>query len=134
MGDWVLPEGTNIIVSIKLAHDSEEDFPDAAAFNPDRYMGTNAKPTAWIPFGGGVNRCVGAAFANMESDIVLRTVLREFRFVPTDAPGEQRHNRGVTIAPGRGGRAVVYRRTGAGPTKADSVSMADHDSRRLENR
>jgi hypothetical protein len=58
-----------------------------------------------------VNRCIGAAFANMEMDVTLRTLLREFRFAPTDARGERRHNRRVMIAPGRGGRAVVYRRT-----------------------
>jgi cytochrome P450 len=125
LGDWVLPEGTNIIVSIKLAHDSEEDFPDAAAFNPDRYMGTNAKPTAWIPFGGGVNRCVGAAFANMESDIVLRTVLREFRFVPTDEPGERAYWRGVATVPSKGARAMVHRRAARASSDPDFVSSAD---------
>ena len=125
LGDWVLPEGTNIIVSIKLAHDSEESFPDAAAFNPDRYMGTNAKSVAWIPFGGGVNRCVGAAFANMESDIVLRTVLREFRFAPTDAPGERARWRGVATVPSRGARAVVHRRAAQALSNPGSASLAD---------
>ena len=42
LGEWVLPEGTNIIISIKLAHASQQDFPDAGSFNPDRYMGTPA--------------------------------------------------------------------------------------------
>jgi hypothetical protein len=125
LGDWVLPESTNIIVRIKLAHDSEEDFPDAAAFNPDRYMGTNAKPVAWIPFGGGVNRCVGAAFANMESDIVLRTVLREFRFVPTDEPGLRAYGRGVATVPSKGARAVVHRRAARASSNPDAASLAD---------
>ena len=75
-----------------------------------------------------MNRCIGAAFANMEMDVTLRILLREFRFAPTDAPGERRHNRGVTIAPGRGGRAVVYRRTANASSDADSVSVADHGS------
>jgi cytochrome P450 len=128
LGDWVLPEGTNIIISIKLAHDSEESFPDAGSFNPDRYMGTNAKPVAWIPFGGGVNRCVGAAFANMESDVVLRMLLREFRFVPTDAPGERARWRGVATVPAKGARAIVHRRTDKPSNGADSVSVADRGS------
>jgi cytochrome P450 len=127
LGEWVLPESTNIIISIKLAHDSEESFPDAESFNPGRFMGTNQKPTAWIPFGGGVNRCVGAAFANMESDIVLRTVLREFRFEPTDAPGERARWRGVATVPARGARAVVYRR-GAKTSDAESASVIHHGS------
>jgi cytochrome P450 len=126
LGDWVLPKGTNIIISIKLAHDSEESFPDSESFNPDRYIGTGAKPVAWIPFGGGVNRCVGAAFAHMESDIVLRTVLREFRLVPTDSPGERARWRGVATVPTKGARVVVHRRTDKPTTNADSRSVVDH--------
>jgi len=124
LGDWVLPEGTNIIISIKLAHDSEESFPDAASFNPDRYVGTQ-KPVAWIPFGGGVNRCVGAAFANLETDVVLRILLREFRFAPTDAPGERARWRGVATVPSRGARAVVHRRTDKVARDVDFAAVAD---------
>ena len=64
----------------------------------------------------------------MEMDVALRTLLREFRFAPTDAPGERRHYRGVAIVPARGGRAVVYRRTAAASGDRDSVSVADHGS------
>ena len=87
LGDWVLPAGTNVMINFQLAHESEENFPDAASFNPDRFLGASPKPFRWIPFGGGVNRCIGAGFADMEMDITLRTLLREFRFAPTDAPG-----------------------------------------------
>jgi cytochrome P450 len=125
LGDWVLPEDTAIILSIRTAHASEESFPDAASFNPDRFVGASApKPFAWIPFGGGVNRCIGAALANMEMDVTLRVMLRELRFAPTDAPGEPRHWRGVATAPGRGGRAVVYRRAPKVSGDADSASVA----------
>jgi cytochrome P450 len=134
LGDWIIPENTMVWASIQLAHDSEKSFPDAASFNPDRFIGAVPNPFAWIPFGGGMHRCVGAAFANMEMDVTLRTLLREFHFAPTDHPGERRHNRGVTIAPGRGGRAVVYRRTAGRPSVAHSISVADHGSRRLESR
>ena len=58
----------------------------------------------------GGKAAVGAAFANMEMDIVLRTVLRQFTVQTTDAPGEKRHSRGVAFTPARGGRVVVYRR------------------------
>ncbi len=128
LGDWVIPQDTTVAFSIRLAHASEESFPDAASFNPDRFVGAVPKPFAWIPFGGGVNRCIGAAFANMEMDVTLRTLLRELRFAPTDAPGERRHIRGVAVAPGRGGRAVVYRRTAEASSDADSASVADHGS------
>jgi cytochrome P450 family 138 len=65
---------------------------------------------SWVPFGGGTRRCLGAAFANMEMNVVLRTMLREFRLVPTNAREERLHSRGVAFAPSGGGRAVVYRR------------------------
>ncbi len=127
LGDWVLPENTAVILSIRMAHAAEESFSDAASFDPDRFVGVNApKPFAWIPFGGGVNRCVGAALSNLEMDVTLRTLLRELRFVPTDAPGERRHWRGVATVPARGGRAVVYRRTAKATSDPDSASVAEH--------
>ncbi len=125
--DWVIPEATNLVFSIPLVHDSEESFPDAASFNPDRFIG-GPKPAAWIPFGGGMNRCVGAAFATMESDITLRTMLREFRFVPTDAPGERGRWRGVATVPARGARATVHRRTAAASSAAGSASLTEQGS------
>jgi cytochrome P450 family 138 len=87
-------------------------------------MGSNPDMYAWVPFGGGTRRCLGAAFANMEMNVVLRTLLREFNFVPTDARPERMHNRGVAFAPGAGGRAVVYRRihsSTAGPAARENV-------------
>ena len=112
-----------------MAHDSEESFPDAASFNPDRFIGAGApKPAAWIPFGGGVNRCVGAAFANMEMDVTLRILLREFRFHANRCAGRTARWRGVATVPARGARAVVYRRTAKASSDADSASVADHAS------
>jgi cytochrome P450 len=127
LGEWVIPEGTNMVFSVPMVHDSEDSFADATSFNPDRFVGA-PKPSAWIPFGGGVNRCVGAAFATMESDITLRTLLREFRFVPTDAPGERARWRGVANVPARGARAVVYRRSAKPSRDAGSASVADRTS------
>ena len=70
------------------------------------------KPSSlsWMPFGGGVRRCIGASFANMEMDVVLRTVLRNFTIETTDAPGEKWHSRGVAYTPKKGGRVVMRRR------------------------
>jgi cytochrome P450 len=128
LGDWVIPENTTVIISIQLAHALEESFPDPASFNPDRFVGTSPKTSAWIPFGGGVNRCIGAALANLEMDVTLRTLLREFRLAPTDAPAERRHYRGLAIAPGRGGRAVVYRRTAKASSDGGPVSVVEQVS------
>ena len=120
LGEWVLPEGTHVFVNFQLAHESEQNFPDAGSFNPDRFLNANPKPFRWMPFGGGVNRCPGASFANMELDIALRTLLRTFRFEPTNARGERRYYRGVAVTPARGGRVVVHRRRCA--TSADDVA------------
>src|SRR6201995_2617305 len=128
LGEWVIPENTNLVVSIKIAGDSKESFPDAMSFNPDRFLDGHAKPVGWIPFGGGVNRCVGAAFAHMETDITLRTMLRELRFAPTDAPDERARWRGVANVPAKGARAVVYRRTADASSGAAAASVADHGS------
>ena len=128
LGDWVIPAGTMVLIDFQLAHETEENFPDATSFNPDRFLGASPKPFRWIPYGGGVNRCLGAGFAAMEMDVALRTLLREFRFAPTDAPAERRQNRGVAIAPAQGARAVVYRRTAAASGDRVSVSAADHGS------
>lgn len=110
LGEWVIPERHAILVSISLAHASDRSFPDAATFNPDRFVGSPPDTHAWVPFGGGIRRCIGAAFANMEMMVTLRTLLREFEFGTTYAAGESMHSRGVATAPGRGARAVVHRR------------------------
>jgi cytochrome P450 len=128
VGDWVLPPDTSIMVDFQLAHESDTNYTDPEAFNPDRFIGGPPPSFRWVPFGGGINRCVGASFAHMEMDITLRTLFREFRFTATDAPDESRNFRGVALAPGKGARAVVYRRTNPAASDRDSVSVADHGS------
>ncbi|WP_062985866.1 cytochrome P450 [Nocardia anaemiae] len=110
LGRWTLPEGQNVLISIRLMHDNEELFPNARTFDPDRFVGVRPGTFSWIPFGGGARRCIGAAFATMEMNVVLRTLLRDFTLEPTAAPDERTHFRGVALVPAKKGRAVVYRR------------------------
>ena len=124
LGEWVIPERAAVLASISLAHASEASFADAKAFNPDRFVGNPPDNYAWIPYGGGVRRCIGAAFANMEMNVTLRTLLREFEFGTTYAPGERLHSRGVATAPAHGGRAVVYRRTTKSTSNAGQTQRA----------
>lgn len=107
LGEWVIPRGHSIIVGIGQIHSNPDVFPDPERFDPQRYIGTKPSALSWIPFGGGTRRCVGAAFANMEMDVVLRTVLRRLTIETTDAPGERWHCRGVAFTPKDGGRIVV---------------------------
>jgi hypothetical protein len=124
LGEWVIPERHAVLASVSLAHASEDSFADAKAFNLDRFVGSPPDNYAWIPYGGGVRRCIGAAFANMEMNVTLRTLLREFEFGSTDAPGERLHSRGVATAPAHGGRAVVYRRMTTSAVTAGQIT--DH--------
>jgi cytochrome P450 len=122
LGRWVVPKGYGILVSIGLIHDDDAVFPGAARFDPHRFVGARPDLYEWIPFGGGTRRCIGAAFATMEMNVVLRTVLRDVTLEPTREPGERWHSRGVANAPGKGGLAVVRRRTATTPVPAQSTS------------
>ncbi|WP_074326768.1 cytochrome P450 [Mycobacteroides abscessus] len=109
IGPYRIPQGHSVVVSINLMHDDPMAFPRPERFDPERFMG--AKPgNSWVPYGGGTRRCVGAAFANMEMDIVLRTVLRHFTIETTTAPDEKWHSRGVASCPKNNGRVTVRRR------------------------
>ena len=110
LGQWTLPRGQVVLVSIYLLHHDEALFPDARRFDPDRFAGRRPDTYQWIPFGGGVRRCIGAAFAHMEMNVVLRTLLRDFTLEPTSERGERWHSRGIAYCPASGGRAVVRRR------------------------
>jgi cytochrome P450 len=124
LGEWVIPERHAVLASISLAHASDDSFTDAKTFNPDRFVGHPPDNYAWIPYGGGARRCIGAAFANMEMNVTLRTLLREFEFGATYTAGERLHSRGVATAPAHGGRAVVYRRTIKSASNAGQTQRA----------
>jgi len=121
LGDWVIPKGTTIMVSARLLHNDARWYDEPLSFDPDRFVGRTPDTYRWIPFGGGIRRCIGAAFAHMEMDVVLRTLLSTFELVPTSEPGERWRFRGVAFAPRRGGVAVVRRRT-APLVRADRVA------------
>lgn len=110
LGEWVVPQGYSVLASISLMHERTADFPDPDRFDPRRFLGDRPPTFAFIPFGGGTRRCVGAVFANVEMDVVLRTVLRHFVIETTTAPAEKVHSRGVAYTPKDGGRIVAHRR------------------------
>jgi len=111
LGQWTLREGQVVMVSIYLLHRNESLFPDARSFDPDRFVDAKPDTYQWVPFGGGVRRCIGAAFAHMEMNVVLGTMLRDFTLEPTSERAERWHSRGVAFCPAKGGRAVVRRRS-----------------------
>jgi cytochrome P450 family 138 len=124
LGRWRLPPGTRVVTEASALHRDERFHSNASRFDPDRYIGHKPDTYAWIPFGGGVRRCIGAAFAQLEMDVVLRTMLRHFALVATDAPGERESFRGVAFAPADGGVAVVRRRSTPLAATAGEASAA----------
>ena len=125
LGRWTLPKGQMVIASLFLVHDNETLWPDARRFDPDRFLGDHPNNYSWIPFGGGARRCIGAAFAHLEMNVVLRTLLRDFRLDATRAADERWHSRGVAYAPAKGGRAVVTRRRPAPVAAALAAEAAE---------
>jgi cytochrome P450 family 138 len=109
VGDYRLPKGYRIMLMATLIHNDARFFDRPEQFDPDRFVERAPNTYTWIPFGGGTRRCIGAAFAQMEMNVVLRTLLREFELQATDDPDEKWRPRGIAFAPARGGRAFVRR-------------------------
>lgn len=116
LGDWVLPKGHTVIASIALSHSSTANYTDPARFDPSRFLDDKPDTSSWIPYGGGLRRCVGAAFANNEMLITLREMLRTYTVEPTNEPDEKPKSRGIANAPALGAIAVVRKRNGFQPS------------------
>jgi cytochrome P450 len=110
LGEWRVEHGSNILVSIADLHDNADIFESPERFDPYRFVDKKPPTFAWLPFGGGTRRCIGAAFANTEMHVVLRTVLTHFEIETDNAPDEKVHHRGIAYTPKDGGRVVMKRR------------------------
>ena len=107
LAGWTVPAGETVAVSIYLMHRRPELYPQPDAFAPERFLvDTPPGGYAWIPFGGGIRRCIGASFAQVEMEVVLQTLVREGRF-ETVGPSERPKRRAVTLVPEHGGRVVL---------------------------
>jgi cytochrome P450 family 135 len=107
---WELPAGVHVAPCIYLTHRRPELYPDPTAFRPERFLGDGAPDSyAWIPFGGGVRRCVGAAFAAMEMTEVLRAVAARVTLRPDRRRSERMRRRSVTLTPERWSRVIAER-------------------------
>ena len=113
IGGVRLPAGASVGPSIILAHRDPKNFPEPDRFRPERFLAAEVAPNTWIPFGGGVRRCIGAGFSLMEGVAVLREVLREFDLRVLDGHTDKPRVRNITSVPDRGARVVVTRRSPA---------------------
>jgi cytochrome P450 len=115
----VLPPGTDVSAAIWLTHTRADLYPEPFAFRPERFLDTAPDTYAWIPFGGGIRRCLGAAFAEFEMRIVLREVLTRCDLRPASSRPEQTGRRNITLSPRAGTPVVVTaRRPAREPTGA----------------
>jgi cytochrome P450 len=97
---------------------------EPAAFRPERFLEGSPPPYAYIPFGGGVRRCVGAAFATLEMKEVLRALANRFALRPARTAGERMRRRSITMTPSQGGYVVPH----SPPRHADVLpSQSPHD-------
>lgn len=101
-----LPEGCFVAPCIYLLHRRPDLYPDPLAFRPERFLETPPGTYTWIPFGGGVRRCLGASFALFEMDVVLEQVLRHARLRPAAPASERVSRRAITLTPADGALAV----------------------------
>jgi cytochrome P450 len=106
LGGQAYPAGVKLAPCVWLVHRRPDVYPAPEEFRPERFLERPPGTYSWIPFGGGVRRCLGASFALFEMRIVLEVVLRSGRLSAPDAVPEPMGRRGVTMAPARGGRMV----------------------------
>jgi cytochrome P450 family 135 len=124
VGGYTLPAGTILLCVLALAHRRADLWPEPEAFRPERFLEGQPEPYSWIPFGGGVRRCIGAAFAQYEMKVVLRTIMRRARLrsaSPEDEGGRLRH---VTVVPARGTRVVLEERSPAARRETPAAAAA----------
>jgi hypothetical protein len=105
-----LPAGVLAAPAIGLVHRSPQLYDAPREFRPERFAEGAPAPYTWIPFGGGVRRCLGASFAQMEMRVVLRTVLRRARLRAASPAPERPRARHITLVPARGAQVVVETR------------------------
>ena len=135
-GSARLPPGTEVAPSTWLVHTRADLYDDPLTFRPERWVDAPAPGYAWIPFGGGVRRCIGAEFAQFEMRVVLDVVLRRRDLAPAGPRVERPVRRNVTLAPHRGGphlgarRRVAAQLTGSEPFRRPSAASSNADVRR----
>jgi cytochrome P450 len=107
IGDWPLPENVIVTPSIYLMHRRPEVYPDPESFQPERFVGTKPGTYTWIPFGGGVRRCLGGAFAQFEMQVVLRELVKRRQLTPARPEAEPVFRRAITETPKRDAEVVL---------------------------
>jgi cytochrome P450 len=111
-----LPAGVKVYPAIALVHHRPELYPEPDAFRPERFLEDGAESYSWLPFGGGIRRCIGAALAQLEMTEVVKVIASRVDLEPVRPEPDPVVMRGITLVPKHGTRMrVTARRAGAVP-------------------
>jgi cytochrome P450 len=124
IGSSTLAAGTDVTPAIWLTHTRPDLYPEPYAFRPERFLEDPPTTYGWIPFGGGIRRCLGASFAEFEMRVVLQTMLARLQVTAADARAERVARRNVTFSPRYGTRVRVRERVSANNAANTARPMA----------
>lgn len=110
VGEHLLPAGTDVTPAFWLTHTRPDLYPAPQEFRPERFIDDPPETYAWVPFGGGVRRCLGAAFAEFEMRITLREVLSRCDLEGANSAPERIARRNITFSPRRGTPVILRAR------------------------
>lgn len=130
-GGRLLPAGASIAPSIHLVHRRPDIYPEPSEFRPERFIesegGRPPGTYTWIPFGGGIRRCLGAAFAQFEMEVVLRELVLRRTLAPSRPESERNYRRAITETPRHDATVIVGQRTRApsAPERSRTAPVCD---------
>jgi cytochrome P450 len=124
LGGWRYPPGVCLVPNAYLIHHDRDLYPEPYEFRPERFLDESPGTYTWIPFGGGRRRCIGASFAMLEMQIVLRTVFERWELRRADESPELTSRRNITVRPGRGARVVLGDRVAAAGAPSSTATPA----------
>jgi cytochrome P450 len=104
---YELPAGVSVTPSVYLVHRNPEIYPEPDAFKPERFLDNPPGTYTWIPFGGGVRRCLGATFAQFEMAVVLKELVKRRQIRPAGPKPERIFRRAITETPRHNARVVL---------------------------
>jgi cytochrome P450 len=110
LGDYAVPVETPVLISILLLHHREDLYPEPYEFRPERWLDRKPGTYEWLPFGGGIRRCLGAALAMAEQRVVLEAMARRLDLEAAELEPERALHRNVTMIPRHGARVVIRSR------------------------
>jgi cytochrome P450 len=105
---YTIAAGETLAPCIWLTHRRADVYPEPYAFRPERFLEKGPETYAWLPFGGGTRRCIGAAFAQLEMTVVMKTIAEAVRLEPAERTPEPVGRRAIVLAPKRGARVSAH--------------------------